>query len=583
MDEKSEKGSNGNIPETSSASHTNPPRYETWHLKPQIEEQHSRDIESGFKKRELGVTWKDLHVKAVTASASVNENVLSQFNLARLAKDARHKAPLKVILQGSYGCVKPGEMLLVLGRPGSGCTTLLNILANRRSGYAAVEGDVWFGSMTASEAARYQGQIVMNTEEELFFPTLTVGETIDFATRLKASSKLPHGAQSAKQSQEATRDFLLKSMGIEHTRETKIGNEFVRGVSGGERKRVSIIECLATRGSVFCWDNSTRGLDASNALEYTKAIRAMTDVLGLASIVTLYQAGNGIYNLFDKVLVLDHGKQIFYGPQKEAQPFMENLGFACRKGANIADYLTGVTVPTERLIRPGYERKFPRNNDSILAEYQRSPISVQMLKDIEYPRTNVATNRTAAFQESIIQEKSPYLPASSTRTADFATQIKACVIRQYQVIWGDKATFLIKQISTLIMALIAGSLFYDAPDNSSGLFLKSGALFFSILFNSLLAMSEVTDSFTGRPVLVKHKSFAFYHPAAFCIAQIAADIPILVIQTAILALPVYFMVGLVADAGSFFTYYVVVFALTMVRPQAMRNLGEKGCPSYLPF
>lgn len=568
MNEKSEEDLNGSIPRIPSPSYANAPRNETWHLKPQVEKKHARDIESGFKKRELGITWKDLHVKAVTTSASVNENVISQFNLARLIKDARYKAPLKDILQGGYGCVKPGEMLLVLGRPGSGCTTLLDILANRRSGYASVDGDVWFGTMTASEAARYRGQIVMNTEEELFFPTLTVGQTIDFATRLKASSKLPHGMQSTKQLQADTRDFLLQSMGIEHTHETKVGNEFVRGVSGGERKRVSIIECLATRGSVFCWDNSTRGLDASNALEYTRAIRAMTDVLGLTSIVTLYQAGNGIYDLFDKVLVLDHGKQIFYGPQKEAQPFMEHLGFACREGANIADYLTGVTVPTERLIRPGYEHKFPRSNNLILAEYQQSSISAQMLMEIEYPTTNVATNRTEAFQESVSQEKSPYLPASSTRTADFATQIKACIIRQYQIIWGDKATFLTKQISTLIMALIAGSLFYDAPDNSSGLFLKSGALFFSILFNSLLAMSEVTDSFTGRPILVKHKSFAFYHPAAFCIAQIAADIPIIIIQTAILALPVYFMVGLVTYAGSFFTYYVVVFALSMVRAQA---------------
>jgi ABC-type multidrug transport system ATPase subunit len=97
-------------------------------------------------------------------------------------------------------------------------------------------------------------------------------------------------------------------MGISHTADTKVGNEYVRGVSGGERKRVSIIETLATRGSIFCWDNSTRGLDASSALEWTKAIRALTNELGLASIVTLYQAGNGIYELFDKIMVLDQGQ-----------------------------------------------------------------------------------------------------------------------------------------------------------------------------------------------------------------------------------------------------------------------------------
>ena len=79
------------------------------------------------------------------------------------------------------------------------------------------------------------------------------------------------------------------------------------------------MEVLATRGSVFTWDNSTRGLDASTALQWTKAIRALTDIMGLSSIVTLYQAGNGIYDLFDKVLVLDEGKEIYYGPMQQAR------------------------------------------------------------------------------------------------------------------------------------------------------------------------------------------------------------------------------------------------------------------------
>jgi ATP-binding cassette subfamily G (WHITE) protein 2 (SNQ2) len=103
----------------------------------------------------------------------------------------------------------------------------------------------------------------MNTDEELFFPSLTVAQTMDFATRLKVSSQQTEGAKSAKQLQKEARNALLESMGILHTSSTKIGNEFIRGVSGGERKRVSIVECLATGGSIFCWDNSTRGLDAS--------------------------------------------------------------------------------------------------------------------------------------------------------------------------------------------------------------------------------------------------------------------------------------------------------------------------------
>ncbi|QKX63303.1 uncharacterized protein TRUGW13939_10472 [Talaromyces rugulosus] len=546
---------------------------DSWPLKHKVEAIKERDVRSGFKPRELGVTWKDINVEVVGADSAINENAASQFNIPKKVMESRRKRPLKTILNDSHGCVKPGEMLLVLGRPGSGCTTLLNILANRRKGYAGVSGDVWYGSMTPEEAAHHRGQIVMNTEEELFFPTLTVGQTMDFATKLKVPHHLPNDVASKQDLRLETKDFLLESMGIQHTNDTMVGNEYVRGVSGGERKRVSIIETLATRGSVYCWDNSTRGLDASTALSYTKAVRAMTDVLGLASIVTLYQAGNGIYDLFDKVLVLDAGKQVYYGPMKEARPFMENLGFVCRDGSNVADYLTGVTVPTERLVREGYENRFPRNADMLLEEYKKSPIYPRMTAEYDYPTSEEARERTRAFKESIAYEKHPQLPKSSPLTISFAAQVNAAVSRQYQIIWGDKATFLIKQISTLAQALIAGSLFYNAPDNSAGLFVKSGALFFSLLYNSLLAMSEVTDSFTGRPVLIKHKSFAYYHPAAFCIAQITADIPILIFQISIFALVLYFMVGLTMSAGAFFTYWVILFATTMCMTALFRAIG----------
>jgi ABC-type multidrug transport system ATPase subunit len=242
------------------------PEDHAWALKSELETISERDRRSGYTPRQLGITWQNLTVQAVSADAAISENVISQFNIPTLFQESRRKPPLKTILDNSHGCVKPGEMLLVLGRPGSGCTTLLSVLANRRRGYAGVTGNVSYGSMDEKEAKRYRGQIVMNTEEELFFPTLTVAQTLDFATRLKIPFRLPEGVTSSEELRVSTRDFLLRSMAIEHTHNTKVGNEFVRGISGGERKRVSIIECMATQGSIFCWDNSTRGLDASNGM-----------------------------------------------------------------------------------------------------------------------------------------------------------------------------------------------------------------------------------------------------------------------------------------------------------------------------
>jgi ABC-type multidrug transport system ATPase subunit len=91
----------------------------------------------------------------------------------------------------------------------------------------------------------------------------------------------------------------------------------------------------------------------------------LTDIFFLASVLTLYQAGNGIYNLFDKVLVIDEGEEIYYGPMMKARPFLESLGFYSNDGANVADYLTGATVPSERKIIQGFEASFPRTADDI--------------------------------------------------------------------------------------------------------------------------------------------------------------------------------------------------------------------------
>lgn len=442
-----------------------------------------------------------------------------------------------------------------------------------QSRYAEIEGDVHYGSLTAKDAEQYRGSILINTEEELFYPTLTVGETMDFATRLNVPNTLPKDAGSREEYRVRFKNFLLDSMGISHTADTKVGDAYVRGVSGGERKRVSIIETLAARGSVVCWDNSTRGLDASTALEYIRAIRCLTDTIGLATVVTLYQAGNGIYNLFDKVLVLDDGKQIFYGTREQARPFMEAQGFLCSEGANVADFLTGVTVPSERQVHPDFESRFPRNNLELEQLYRQSTIKASMDQELGYPTTEEAKANTKSFCEAISLDKSKHLGKSSPMTVSFSEQVKTCVTRQYQILWGDKATVIIKQGTAIVQALIAGSLFYNAPTNSSGLFLKGGALFLALLFNALIAMSEVTDSFAGRPILAKHKNFAFYNPAAFCIAQVATDIPILLFQVTGFLLILYWMTALKATAAAFFTTWFVVYITTLAMTELFRMIG----------
>ena len=210
----------------------------------------------------------------------------------------------------------------------------------------------------------------------------------------------------------------------------------------------------------------------NRALEYVSIIRSLTNRSGISSIMTLYQAGNDIYRLFDKVLILEGGRQIFYGPSNEACPFMKSLGFQCREGANFADFLTGITVKTERIISPGFEHSFPQDAEAIRDEYKKSKIYSEMSAENEYPSTSQAENATRCFQATIQAEKSTHLPDKSPLTVDFISQVHACTIRQYQVISGDQVTFWTKQVTVLAQAVVAGSLFYDAPETTAGISLR---------------------------------------------------------------------------------------------------------------
>ena len=162
--------------------------------------------------------------------------------------------------------------------------------------------------------------------------------------------------------------MLLRMFNIEHTKNTIVGNPFVRGISGGERKRVSIAEMMVTGAAVCSHDNSTRGLDASTALDYAKSHRVLTNIYHQTTFVSLYQASENIYSQFDKVMVIDEGRQVFFGPVKEARAYFEGLGFLEKPRQTTPDYLTGCTDRWEREYAPGRDASNVPSSPAALAE-----------------------------------------------------------------------------------------------------------------------------------------------------------------------------------------------------------------------
>lgn len=537
-----------------------------------MREGHFEKRTDGRSAKRVGVVWKNLTVKGTGSTATfvktLPDAILGTFGpdlyriLSRFIPAIRFKshAQTRDLVHDFSGLVRDGEMMLVLGRPGSGCSTFLKAISNKREDYAAVTGEVTYGGISAEKQKRqFRGEVTYNPEDDKHFAALTVWQTLKFSLTNKTKKR-------EKDDIPTIVEALLKMFGISHTKHTLVGDEFVRGVSGGERKRVSIAETLAAKSTVVTWDNSTRGLDSSTALDYAKSLRIMTDVSNRTTFVTLYQAGEQIYELMDKVMVIDSGRCVYCGPARDAKQYFIDLGYLCPERQTTPDFLTGVTDPTERRFREGFKDRAPRTAEELERAYRSSEIYRGVLRDVEeYERELKESNHavTREFEEATQEQKSKTVMKKSSYTVSFVRQVYACTLREFWLIFGDRQTLVTKAFIIISNALIVGSLFYGQPLNTEGAFSRGGALFFSILFLGWLQLSELMKAVSGRLVVARHKDYAFYRPSAVSIARVVTDIPIILVQVVVFAIIMYFMTNLDVDAGKFFIYMLFIYTTTI--------------------
>lgn len=294
-----------------------------------------------------------------------------------------------------------------------------------------------------------------------------------------------------------------------------MGNEYIRGVSGGERKRVSIAEMALAGSPIACWDNSTRGLDAATALEFARSLRLTCNVNGMCHAVAIYQASQAIFDIFDKALVLYEGRQIFFGPIGIAKDYFEDMGWYCPPRQTTGDFLTSVTNPQERKPREGFESRVPRTPDEFELYWHKSQARADLLGEIKNHEEEIGEGGLSAMRESHAQRQADHLRPKSPYVISPWMQVRLCMKRAYQRLWNDKVSTITTIVSQVIMSLIIGSIFYGSPVSTASFFAKGSTLFFAILFNALLSITEINVLYSQRPIVEKHASYAFYHPCMF--------------------------------------------------------------------
>ncbi|KAG6831214.1 hypothetical protein H0H92_012011 [Tricholoma furcatifolium] len=462
----------------------------------------------------------------------------------------------KTVLDNVSGTVKAGQIMAILGPSGAGKTTLAEILAGKRKS-GTVVGNVRFPTRNGS-ASTTAPRIGFVPQQDILPPTLTVYEALMFAARLR----LPENIQDAEKSEIV--EELMAKLGISSIRNVRIGYSGdagggkTRGISGGEMRRVSIGVELISRPDVLILDEPTSGLDSVSASRVAQVLHdiAHDPVNPIPVIASIHQPSSKLYQSFDSILLLSHGRALYSGPGGFAPSeyfarVASDIVPAYPSGYNVADYLLDIASdPNVALFQISEKNK---QNVEVEPESRADPAEKPS------PRTSSADSTGAA----------PGITTSSTwrhtYATTFLTQFQVLAGREWKILRRDKTLFFTHVAVASVLGVFCGGLYYKTNDTIAGFQSRIGCLFFLgalIAFSSLSALYNVVES---RPLFLRERSSLYYSPTSWLFSRFIFDVvPLRIIPTIIVSSVTYWMAGLAHDAAHFFKFLFILVLYTLV-------------------
>lgn len=245
-------------------------------------------------------------------------------------KKPREPPSERTILNGVSGLVRPGEMLAMLGPSGSGKTTLLTALGGRLGG-AALSGAITYNGRPFSSSMRRNLGFV--TQDDVLYPHLTVAETLLYTALLRLPRSLSRSEKAA------AADAVVVQLGLAACRSSIIGGPLLRGISGGERKRVSIGQEMLVNPSLILLDEPTSGLDSTTAQRIVTTLGELAGGGGRTVVMTIHQPSSRLFYMFHKVLLLSQGSLVYFGKGSAAMAYFSGVGYQPSVAMNPADFL----------------------------------------------------------------------------------------------------------------------------------------------------------------------------------------------------------------------------------------------------
>eukprot|EP01135_Chromosphaera_perkinsii_P006059 Nk52_evm7s387 gene=Nk52_evmTU7s387 len=448
----------------------------------------------------------------------------------------------KYLLTDVTGTIKPGSMTALMGPSGAGKSTLLDVLAGRKnSGF--VTGELLYnGRERPADFRRIIGYV---EQTDTLLPTLTPREILTYTARLK----LPH--TTPREFIDKRVQDVIDELGLQTCCDTIIGDATIRGISGGQAKRVNIGIELVTDPRVLFLDEPTTGLDSSTTLEVMSVIRDISR-RGRSVICTIHQPSTDCYALFDKLLLLVAGEPVYLGDADKAVPYFQKFGFKYTPGDNPAEFIVAVCDPIPRQVQlvegPKVHPRF------FAEEYSKSSLAKERMQ------STVSAARSSRKTESQLTKK----PLLIQNTWFHNGKVLLCRYSQMRI--RDKNFFMSRFAKVFFLGFIISSTFYNqggdgvACDNQRSYNVIS-VLNFSCMNFAFGALAFMGLMINERKFFEREQAAATYQTASYYMAVFVSELPYTILQIIIYSVVIYWSVALRESADGFFVFFLICFLM----------------------
>ncbi|KAL3361339.1 hypothetical protein AABB24_014307 [Solanum stoloniferum] len=500
------------------------------------------------------------------------------------------KKPLP-ILHGVSGIIKPGRMTLLLGPPSSRKTTLLLALAGKLDKDLKVSGRVTYNGHGMDEFVPQRTSAYIS-QNDLHIGEMTVRETLAFSARCQGvGTKYEILAELSRREKEANikpdpdidifmksawnegqeanviTDYTLKILGLEICADTLVGDEMIRGISGGQRKRLTTGEMMVGPARALFMDEISTGLDSSTTYQIVNSIRQSIHILQGTAVISLLQPAPETYDLFDDIILLSDGKIVYQGPRENVLEFFEYMGFKCPQRKGVADFLQEVTS------RKDQEQYWSRRDE---------PYRFITACEFSDVFQSFDVGRKLGDELAVPFDKSKSHPAALTTKRYGISKkelLKACTAREYLLMKRNSFVYIFKMVQLTLMASIAMTLFLRTEmhrDTTIDGAIYLGALFYAVITIMFNGFSELALSIMKLPSFYKQRDFLFFPAWAYALPTWILKIPITLVETAIWVCMTYYVIGFEADVGRFFKQLFLLICLSQMASGLFRFLAALG-------